>query len=135
MSKNYMNYNIPKTSPDAATSKPAEQSGPAKVMNRANEIRQNTPKARAQEIISELEQYTKMRTLMKTSYRDLPDDLREEIGTRDPMDEAMDRMGEMDPDTLDALEETYGSADGGDAKFSIAELQALVQELKTDRSH
>lgn len=114
-----MGMNIPKSS---------EQNTP-KFVERANEIKKNVPENQLSQVISELEQYIQLRRLNENQYEDLPEDLREEIGTIDPMDEFIERVGNFDP--WDTLTDEYGFApDSQTPKWTIDELENLIKELK-----
>lgn len=100
-----------------------------KVTQQANEIKEGTPKEHLPEVISNLEQYIKLRTLNETTYENLPDNIREEIGTRDPMDEFIDTVGDFEG--WDYLTDAYGfTPDNKTPKWTIAEIKQLVSELK-----
>ena len=102
----------------------------AKVNKQAKELRGQTPKQHLPEIIGNLEQYIKLRTLYEVQYQELPEDLREEIGTRDPMDEFIDTVGDFEG--WDDLSDAYGYNPPGskEPQWSIDELKKLVAKLK-----
>jgi hypothetical protein len=123
-----MNFNTP-TVPTGAPKSP-EQQAESKISKRADEIKKDLPKSQLPQIISELEQYLKLRILSETpSFQDLPDELREELGTRDPMDEFVEKVADFD--LWDTLTDEYGFApDGSAPKYTTNEIKRLIVELK-----
>ncbi|MFZ2188787.1 MAG: hypothetical protein WAV73_04460 [Candidatus Moraniibacteriota bacterium] len=119
-----MNFNIP------AAPKLPEQQAESKISKRADEIKKDLPKSQLPQITSELEQYLKLRILSETILlKDLPDELRKEIGTRDPVDEFLARVEGFD--LWDALTDEYGfTPDSNTPKYTIGELKELISELK-----
>lgn len=104
------------TSPFETTIQPVktEQAAPQseitdRVTSQVELLRQQTPLDKRPEVIGNLKKFLRLKTLAETSYQNLPEDLRHEIGTRDPQDvfqEALD-----DDETADLwfdLQGAYG---------------------------
>jgi len=109
-----------------------QEDGGSKIFKRASEIIKNTPQKHLPQIISELEQYVKLRTLNETRFEDLPEELRKEIGTGDPMDEFIERVNNFDQ--WDLLTDEYGfTPDSNEPKYTINDINELIAELKNHK--
>jgi len=107
--------------------------GIPKFLQRAQEIRESVPAAQLPQVISELKLYLKLRRLSEIHYEYLPENLREEIGTADPMDafnEAFLRDEDLEG-LWDTLSDKYGyDPDARHPKWTISELVTLIEELE-----
>ena len=93
------------------------------VDTKIQEIREGTPKEHLEEVVSNLRQYLKLRQLNGTQYQDLPDDLRQEIGTRDPADVFIKMMDDAD------VAAGFDDADKTFHDWNTNQLEELVDRL------
>ena len=99
--------------------------GLSKVAARARQIKESTPARQLPQIISELKKYLKLKQLNELAYRNLPDDLREEIGTREPQDVFIESLeDETTFDLWDSINVYYGE------NWTLAEIHDLIAELE-----
>ena len=109
--------------------KTPDQGEESTILKRVKEIKENVPEKNLPQVISELEQYINLRKLYEVEYEMLPDDLREDIGTQDPITEFGRRVPDFDP--WDELQDQYGPTPSSDSpQWSIEELEELVWELE-----
>jgi hypothetical protein len=105
--------------PGASQEKPALD-----VHKKAEELRQAVPPERLHETLADLRAYLKLKQLNEVPYAELPEDLREEIGTGNPNDEFIDRVTGADEELWEMMQDAYGP------DWTHKDVEQLVAELE-----
>ncbi len=93
--------------------------------SKAQELREQTPPDHLPEVISNLKKYLRLKRLAELSYRDLPDELRSEIGTRDPQDVFQESLDDdATADLWFELQDAYGK------EWKNEELEKMIDNLE-----
>lgn len=101
-----------------------------KISQEAANILSENDAARLSAKINELKQYLVLRQLYEHRLEDLPKDVRDDLGTSDPMDEFIEQVGNFEK--WDEMTEKFGYEPDEPAKWSTEEISELIRQLETN---
>ncbi len=98
---------------------------PDKVRAKIESIMQDVPENKLPSVIADLRAYARLKQLNEVSYRDLPEDIRYEIGTRDPMDVFLDEVSGTAGEQWDSMQDFYGP------EWTYTDVNKLIEALES----